>query len=124
MFFLYAGYDMEDRALRDVLGQNLKNFRKKRNWSQSDLAECAGISITFLSDIERGNKWPYPGTLSNMAKALGIEVYELFLTDCKTTKTPSNETARAIIEDVSLTLQKSVNRAMNQSLEKIKKQYS
>jgi transcriptional regulator with XRE-family HTH domain len=33
----------------------------------------------FLSDIERGNKWPYPDALSKLAKALDVEVYELFL---------------------------------------------
>jgi transcriptional regulator with XRE-family HTH domain len=38
------------------------------------LAEKADISIPFLSEIERGNKWPYPDTLSKLAKALKIEL--------------------------------------------------
>jgi transcriptional regulator with XRE-family HTH domain len=42
------------------------------------LAEKANISITFLSNIERGTKWPYPDTLVRIAKALKIEEFELF----------------------------------------------
>jgi transcriptional regulator with XRE-family HTH domain len=64
--------------IRAVLAQNIKSFRLHRNWSQADLAEKAEISIPFLSDIERGNKWPHPDTLSRLAKALNVDVYELF----------------------------------------------
>lgn len=49
--------------------------------SQADLAFDAGISIPFLSDIERGNKWPSPETISKIADALRIESYLLFLPD-------------------------------------------
>ena len=45
--------------------------------SQAVLAEKAGISIPFLSDIERGNKWPYMDTLINIANVLEVDVYEL-----------------------------------------------
>jgi transcriptional regulator with XRE-family HTH domain len=68
---------MGGKELRGILGVNLKLFRSHRSWSQADLAERAGISITFLSSIERGNKWPHPETLSNLAQAFGIEAYEL-----------------------------------------------
>jgi transcriptional regulator with XRE-family HTH domain len=64
--------------VRGILARNLKAFRNHRDWSQAVLAEKAGISIPFLSEIERGNKWPYPDTLSSLARALDIEVYEFF----------------------------------------------
>lgn len=41
----------------------------------------ADISVPFLSDIERGNKWPHPETRSKLSSSLGICVYELFLSD-------------------------------------------
>ena len=34
------------------------------------MAYEANISIPFLSDIERGNKWPHPDTLASIATAL------------------------------------------------------
>jgi len=42
------------------------------------MGEEAFISVTFLSNIERGNIFPQTGTLCNLAKALKVEVWELF----------------------------------------------
>ncbi|MDR2070002.1 MAG: helix-turn-helix domain-containing protein [Treponema sp.] len=72
---------MEEQKLKDILGKNIKIFRSLRQLSQADLAEKAGISITFLSNIERGNNFPLAGTLCNLAKALEVEVFELFKGD-------------------------------------------
>jgi len=38
----------------------------------------AQISITSLSDIERGNNFPQAKTLCNLAQALDVEVWMLF----------------------------------------------
>ncbi|GHU02357.1 hypothetical protein FACS1894147_04050 [Spirochaetia bacterium] len=72
---------MEEQGLRDVLGKNIKFFRSRKELSQADLAEKAGISVTFLSNIERGNNFPLAGTLCNLAKVLEVEVFELFKGD-------------------------------------------
>ena len=42
------------------------------------MAEKADISITFLSNIERGVKFPKPAIISQIAEALRVEVHELF----------------------------------------------
>jgi len=68
---------MDGTEVRAVLAKNIKVFRGRRNWSQADLAEKSGLSIVYLSDIERGNKWPYLDTLVKIAGAFKIEVYEL-----------------------------------------------
>jgi transcriptional regulator with XRE-family HTH domain len=64
--------------VRTVLSDNLKKLRTHRELSQTELAKEANISTNFLSEIERGIKWPYPKTLQNLAEALGVEVYEFF----------------------------------------------
>ena len=69
---------MEEQELKKTLGKNIKFFRFRRQFSQADLAEKANISITFLSNIERGNNYPQAGTLCNLATALGVQVWELF----------------------------------------------
>jgi transcriptional regulator with XRE-family HTH domain len=114
---------MEGQELRAILGKNLKSYRGHRKWSQADLAEQADISVTFLSDIERGNKWPYPDTISSLAKALDIEVHELFVDDEKATDAAIKELMGRFVKDVSLTLNKSVSLSLNQSLEHLRKQY-
>jgi transcriptional regulator with XRE-family HTH domain len=88
---------MNGPEIRAVLAQNIKSFRIHRDWSQADLAEKAGISIPFLSDIERGNKWPHPDTLSRLAKALKVDVYELFREEILTDEN-RDYTARIIKE--------------------------
>jgi transcriptional regulator with XRE-family HTH domain len=69
---------MVEQELKAVLGKNIKFFRIRKQFSQADLAEKANISITFLSNIERGNNYPQAGTLCSIANTLEIEVWELF----------------------------------------------
>jgi transcriptional regulator with XRE-family HTH domain len=71
---------MTGNYVRAVLSGNLKKLRKYREWSQTELAKKANISMNFLSEIERCRKWPYPETLQNLAGALGVEVFEFFRT--------------------------------------------
>jgi len=72
---------MDGQAIKDALGKTIKFLRFRRGLSQADLAEKADISITFLSTIERGLKFPQPNILSKLAKALDVEVFELFKPD-------------------------------------------
>jgi transcriptional regulator with XRE-family HTH domain len=75
------GWDMDGQAIKDALGRNIKVLRARRGLSQAGLAEKADISIPFLSNIERGIKYPQPEMLSRIANALGAQVSELFTTD-------------------------------------------
>ena len=68
---------MGGEELRLTLAGNIKLHRGRRNWSQADLSEKSGLSIVYLSDIERGNKWPYLDTLVKLAQALEVEAFEL-----------------------------------------------
>jgi transcriptional regulator with XRE-family HTH domain len=68
---------MEGDKVRLILAGNIKRYRNHRNWSQADLAEKSGLSVVYLSDIERGNKWPYLDTLVKLAEAFELEIFEL-----------------------------------------------
>jgi len=69
---------MQEHELKEKVGKNIKFFRFRRQLSQADLAEKAKISVTSLSDIERGNNFPQAKTLCNLAQALDVEVWSLF----------------------------------------------
>ena len=69
---------MDGAVIRQILAKNIKSFREHRSLSQADLAANSDISIPFLSEIERGNKWPFPDTLGRIAGALNVHVHELF----------------------------------------------
>ncbi|GBU27783.1 hypothetical protein R84B8_01324 [Treponema sp. R8-4-B8] len=72
---------MDGEELKSALGQNIKNLRVLRQYSQAELAEKADISIIYLSNIERGKKFPKPAILSQIAESLDVEIYELFKTN-------------------------------------------
>ncbi|MDR2952092.1 MAG: helix-turn-helix domain-containing protein [Treponema sp.] len=64
--------------VRKLLGKRIHFFRKQRQLSQAALAEKADISITFLSKIERGIKYPTSETIAGIANGLGVELHDLF----------------------------------------------
>ena len=115
---------MNGKEIRAVFGQNIRIFRNRRNWSQADLAESAEISINFLSDIERGKKWPHPDTLSRLAGALGINVFELFKEDNMSVSLNKQDLMHRFVKDVSLAVKKSISLNVNQSIKTVLKQYN
>jgi transcriptional regulator with XRE-family HTH domain len=70
---------MKEKELRAVLAENIKKYRNRRGWNQLFLSEKIDISANYLSVIETGKGWVTPLTLVKLAKALDIEVFELFM---------------------------------------------
>ncbi len=56
------------------LGKNIKKFREKANKTQEELAEQAGIHVSYISRIERGVVNPSYDVLEGIAKALKIKI--------------------------------------------------
>jgi len=104
---------MQEQELKVNLGKNIKFFRFRRQFSQADLAEKAQISITSLSDIERGNNFPQAKTLCSLAEALEVEVWSLFRGE----GTPDEK--NAIVDHISDDFSKYVNLA----IETVRNQY-
>jgi transcriptional regulator with XRE-family HTH domain len=99
---------MDGQAIKDTLGKNIKMLRARRGLSQSDLAEKADISINFLSNIERGIKFPQPNMLSKIANAFGVEVNELFLENL------AADEGKELLNHMSEDLTKTINLAMEE----------
>jgi transcriptional regulator with XRE-family HTH domain len=59
------------------LAMRLKELRRKREWSQEELAAKAGISRTYLARLETERQDPTLGVLEKLAKALKVKVAEL-----------------------------------------------
>lgn len=56
----------------------IKEFRTKRNMTQSQLSSLAGISRVFLSEIENGKRNPSFATVEKLARALDAEISDIF----------------------------------------------
>ena len=94
--------------LQDVLGANIRHFRRLRSLSQSKLAERAGVSVNYISHLEQGIKRPSLSALTKLANALEVLVYQLFLHTGNTELSDQDkQTIRAqAVDEVMETLRK------------------
>lgn len=68
---------IEEERLRTI-GAAIRSRRQELNMSLRELSKQSGLSIGFLSLIERGRSSPALTSLSNVAKALGVELSSFF----------------------------------------------
>ena len=59
------------------IGEQIRYYRKKRNFNQKQLATLASCSMDYLSMLERGLYYPNVGVLIQIAQALEIPVTRL-----------------------------------------------
>lgn len=64
--------------LKRTFGLKLKALRQQTKLSQEELAEVCGVSTETISFIERGIHGPRFDLLERLAKALDVEVWQLF----------------------------------------------
>ncbi len=57
-----------------TLGKRIADRRESKGWTQKELAQRAGISVTFLSEIENDRRGIGSETLLNIADALGASL--------------------------------------------------
>lgn len=63
--------------LRLILGLKLRQLRHQQDASLKQVAARAGISVSYLSELEQGRKYPKPDKLLALAEALGIPYDDL-----------------------------------------------
>ena len=55
-------------------GQAIRKRRKELSYTQSFLAEFTGLSVSFISDLERGKSTAELGKALYLANTLGLDV--------------------------------------------------
>jgi len=61
-----------------AVGNRFRDVRKKKGLTQEDVAHKAGIAVSQVGRIERGNLNPSISTMFVIAMAMDIEPKELF----------------------------------------------
>ena len=64
--------------LQKRLGQRIADLRRSRRLTQVRFAKAVGCSVEFISLVERGVNAPSVAGLEGFAKALKVEVVDLF----------------------------------------------
>ncbi|NUT48736.1 MAG: helix-turn-helix transcriptional regulator [Saccharothrix sp.] len=62
---------------RELLGRSLRAAREEQGGRLVDIAERAGISPQYLSEIERGRKEPSSEMIAAVTGALGVDLADL-----------------------------------------------
>ena len=73
------------------LGHNIKNLRKQKGWTQSDLAQKMGCTQGIITAYENNLKQPSVDKIALLAKVFGVSIDELLgQTDIKVAAPPKN----------------------------------
>lgn len=63
--------------LRFMLGVKIRQNRHRLRMSLKKLSEATGLSISYLSEIEKGKKYPKPEKILHIGEALGVSFDDL-----------------------------------------------
>lgn len=68
----YARYNIE---VVNLLGKQIKLGRKRRKWTEMELAQRAGISLSTLKRLEKGDMTCAVGIVFEVAMLVGVKLY-------------------------------------------------
>ncbi|MDT5096549.1 MAG: hypothetical protein QOC76_286 [Mycobacterium sp.] len=94
--------EVVSNAAQDI-GSFIRSQREAAQVSVRQLAEKAGVSNPYLSQIERGLRKPSADVLSQIAKALRVSAEVLYIRAGILEPSETNEVRDAIITDVAIT---------------------
>ena len=81
------------------LGERIRMFRKAANLTRARLAERSAISVYYVGEIERGEASPSLSAVQDIARALGVKIWDLFYFPSE------QETPKEIVEEIVMRLQ-------------------
>lgn len=67
-----------NKTIGEKVGERVVYLREKKGYTCNALANMAGVSQSFLREIERGSKNPTVLTVLSLCEALGISLVEFF----------------------------------------------
>lgn len=87
--------------LSKLLGQRIKELRKRNGMTQAGLAEMIGMETTNLCKLENGGQIPKEENIEKIAKALKVNVKDLFEFGHMKSKTALQDELLQIIQNAS-----------------------
>ena len=66
------------QGIQKRLGAKIRELRKRRGWSQEDLAHVSGLHYTYIGSVERGERNVTLRSIQTLATSLHVTISELF----------------------------------------------
>jgi transcriptional regulator with XRE-family HTH domain len=79
------------------LGATIRSLRQARHLTLRDVAERAGVTESFLSQVERDVASPSIATVHRIARALDLSIAQLFANDGDTGRVVRREARRRVV---------------------------
>lgn len=73
--------DQNFEDLKKLVGQNIRSYRLKMNWSQKDLSKIAELDPNYIGSVERGERNISLKNLYIISTSLKISIDLLFSND-------------------------------------------
>ena len=67
--------------IREILAQNIKKRRESLGMTQDKLAEITDLSVQTINTIEGCRMWISDKSITRIARALDVEIFQLFMPD-------------------------------------------
>ena len=64
--------------IKSRVGRRVRDFRRKRGWSQEELAFRSGLHRNYVGGVERGERNVGVVNIAKLAHALGVQPRDLF----------------------------------------------
>jgi len=99
--------------ISQLLGSNIKFYRKSCNLTQEKLAEKVNTATNYISAIEAGRRFPSVEMLKKIAIALEIDTPKLFVMENISLDTMKKELEEQILLDVGQSLSDYVSKRLD-----------
>ncbi len=83
-----------------IIGENINLYRKKHNMKLEVLSRKAGVSVSFLNNIEKGQRKPTLYTIEKIANALNCPLISLLIIKSKIKQLPDE--TKIVLEIMNL----------------------
>ncbi|MDK2889295.1 Helix-turn-helix [Desulfofundulus australicus DSM 11792] len=94
-----------------IKGEKIRALREERGYTLQDLARRANLSLSYLSEIERGSKRPSLKTIEKLAAALNVPKAQLIEGDVTDSGLSLGDKIRILRSEKNLSLQELASRA-------------
>lgn len=68
---------MPARREAEIFGSTVRRLRLEREWTQEHLADAAGLTTTYVGQVERGAKVASLTVVLRLARGLGVSPTDL-----------------------------------------------
>jgi transcriptional regulator with XRE-family HTH domain len=103
--------------LGTIFANNLRECRRKNGLTQEKLAELVDVSTHHIGMLELTRNFPTFDLIERLAKALNIEIYELFVAP-NSTREELNRLRQDIVSEIKQTVAEAVKEALADNCKK------